>query len=887
MTAPARRLRALVIVAAAAAARWAAAGPLAAEPPVSVIELAAGSSGSGAIVLRNTGTAQITGALAAAPGCDPAVHTSPLGSFMLAAGATLPLTVACSPSPAGMRRCGYQVRSPTEQLLVELEAVCAYGGEPSLEPDAGALDFGSVVVGGTASRTITLRNTGAAAIDHLFVETTDLAGNFAVAAPCNPDARECDAAIPVLAPGATAPLVVTCTPRTVEIHTAELHIATSAGTRLAQPIALTCTGNQASAPVLSVTPGALDAGAVELTGPGQTVTLHLRNVGIGMLRLTALQLLDGGTGAAADWTIAPRTPCASSVPPTCTLTDQTADVDLAFTPRALGARDATLLVDFRDTADRSISIPLRGVGAGPTLGVSGSPAAINFGTLPVGAAGAVAIRAVNHGSRTLGDGAATLTPAGPPFSVSPAAGFTVTTAAATPIIATCTPTSAGKFTATLQLSAPDVPGPPIEIALQCAADPAQTLVATPPALLLGEVRTATPLAARFDVEAVAAPPIPLTSVELDPPLAGLTVSGIPATTPASLELTAAPGGDGSLDHSILVEHGGGGSPLAIAVTGTAVTPRYSAPLAVSLGTFCVQQPTTPRILELTSLGTATIGLSAPALQSPDSPFDLARVAPLDYPGPLAAGQRALIAITPKRRGTRADVSDSVVWATDVPGATTARTALSATFLDDGGAIAPGALAFGATQIRVDTRNAQQLTLQNCSTAALRFDSPQVPAPFAIDTPSFPASLNPREIATFSVGFHPTQTGKVNKTLQITSPQLRIPLAVELSGEGIAPGPGSDGGVPLTGVDTTSFYACSCTAGDPSAALAIALAALAVLAPRRRRGRVKSGRAVVLSLAARCWQLCASASARVELPGDDVDGARGRPAVRVDVRDLHR
>jgi uncharacterized protein (TIGR03382 family) len=312
------------------------------------------------------------------------------------------------------------------------------------------------------------------------------------------------------------------------------------------------------------------------------------------------------------------------------------------------------------------------------------------------------------------------------------------------------------------------------------------------------------------------------------------VRGVPATTPATLDLAGPPQAEGSLDDRITVTPSSG-PPLAIPVTGAAVTASYSVPSAVSLGTVCVQQPTTPRILALSSTGTATLQLTAPALQNADSPFDLVLVAPVGYPNVLAPRQRAMIAVTPKRRDTAGMVSDDVIWATDVAGATTAHTTLTATFVADGGAIAPGALAFGPTPVHVDTHNAQQVTLQNCSSAPFQLDAPAVPVPFSIDSPSFPTALKPGEIATFSVGFHPTKIGKVSsKTLSITSPQLHDPLTVDLSGEGVAPGSDSDAGPGSNGLSTTSFYACSCTSGDPSSAIAILLAAFGVLVPRRRR-----------------------------------------------------
>jgi uncharacterized protein (TIGR03382 family) len=572
----------------------------------------------------------------------------------------------------------------------------------------------------------------------------------------------------------------------------------------------------AADPMLSVMPPSVDAGRVERAA-GATATVRIANTGTGTLKLLALQLLDGGTGAATDWTLTPGAPCGATVPPSCALTDgQSTDLDLAFAPTSIGVRDATLLVNYHDTADRSIAIALRGVGVGPTLEIVAAPATLDFGTLPAGVAGALTLTVTNHGTRDLADGALAITPAGSPFSAGTGK-LAVTTAAATPVTVTCTP-SAGMSTATLQLSAPDVPGPPIQIGLRCAGDPAQVLVATPPAILLGEVRVAAPAVPAVAHAAIAsqAAPIALTGAALDPAIPGLTVRGTPATTPATLDLTVAPQTEGSLDSVLTVT-------------------RAGAPPAVSLGTFCVQQPPTPRIVTLTSTGHATVGLSAPVLQGEPSPFDLERVAPLDYPNVLAPGQRAFVAITPQPSDVAGMASDDLVWTTDAAAAPL-HIALTATFLADGGAIAPSALDFGTVPVHVDTHNAQQVTLQNCSAAAFDLDPPQVPAPFSIDSPNFPTTLKPGEVARFSVGFHPTQQKPVMKTLVITSPQLPAPLKVDLSGTGVATGETSSGSA-TTGTSSTSFYACGgCTAGDPSGTLAIVLAALAALAPRRRRAR---------------------------------------------------
>jgi uncharacterized protein (TIGR03382 family) len=159
------------------------------------------------------------------------------------------------------------------------------------------------------------------------------------------------------------------------------------------------------------------------------------------------------------------------------------------------------------------------------------------------------------------------------------------------------------------------------------------------------------------------------------------------------------------------------------------------------------------------------------------------------------------------------------------------------FVDNGGAIAPPALAFGTAPVHLETRNAQQVTLQNCDVSPLQLDPPQISAPFSIDSPNFPTLLLPGETTTFSVGFHPTKRGIAATTLVITSPQRRNEqLTVALTGEGIATGGTGDSGPPTpTGLDHTSFYACSsCASNDASGALALGLAAWCVLLPRRRQ-----------------------------------------------------
>lgn len=820
----------LVVAAVVAGTRWASAAPLVAEPPVRVVATAVNGSASATVALRNPGAATVVAtAITAAPGCADAVHVSPSTGFMIGPGATRAVTVSCSPAPAGMQRCGYQVVAGTD-VLAEFEAVCAYAGAASLAASPTTVDLGAPAVGATASASVAIRNNGAA-FDRVSIEVTDLTGTFAVAAPCNPDGHACDAGLATVATGGALPLTVTCTPRSAGAHTAELHVATGAGTRLAAPVALTCAGQGVTAPVLAATPAVIDVGAVEVVGASAGATVRLANAGGGKVAVRDIQIADGGTGAAADWSYAAGPPCTSpGVPPECTLEADPTALAVRFDPRAIGVRDAILLVNYHDTADRSLSIPLRGTGTGATLELLGPAPVLDFGAVPVGARAALAIRVVNRGSRALADATAALQPAAAALEVAPAS-LAVPVSAPATVTVTCAPTAAGTSTSSLVLAAPDVATPAISLAVRCTGDPDAALAATPPAVLFGEVRLGAPATARVAIASTGAP-VMLASATLLADDPRLTVTGAPAATPATLTVVAAPDADGPLTNQLAVAPG----PLTVAIAGAAVTAKLDATDVVSLGTFCVRQPTTPRIVALASAGTATIGLPAAPALADGAAFDLALVAPLAYPTTIPPDGRAQVAVTPRRQDTAGVTTDTLTWATDVAGQATVTTGISATFLADGGAIAPETIAFDATPIHLDNGRPRQVTLQNCSLQPLALDAPRIEAPFSIDSPGFPTLLPPGETATFSVGFHPNRIDSYDKRLVITSPQLPdAPLSVHLLGLGIADGPAGSDGVPTSALDPTSFYACgSCASSGPSTTLAVIAAALVALAPRRRR-----------------------------------------------------
>jgi hypothetical protein len=306
-------------------------------------------------------------------------------------------------------------------------------------------------------------------------------------------------------------------------------------------------------------------------------------------------------------------------------------------------------------------------------------------------------------------------------------------------------------------------------------------------------------------------------------------------TPATVQLVIDPTTEGELDNELVLV-ASSGATVRVPISGTVATAVYEQPLARSLGTFCVNQPTTADTLVFRSTGTATLRLDAPAMAlGPMSPFDIHPQAPPTYPVLLSPTTGANIEVTPRRQGSAGVQQDDVVWTTDVDGAETVRTTISARFVDDGGAVAPDALSFGAGTIHLEQDNAQKVTLQNCDTQTIVFADPSVPAPFRIDSANFPRELAPNESATFTIGFHPTRVGIFDEILTIQSDQLDEPLTVRLTGEGARPQQPPDAGMDPPGIDAQSFYGCGgCSTRSPTGALLIVIVLGASLLPRRRR-----------------------------------------------------
>jgi MYXO-CTERM domain-containing protein len=837
-----RRVWSLAIVAAAAAIAYAAlpGNALDATPEVVVVQLGLGQAMPGTSSVGNPDTSSVAvAAITRLPCDDPGMTiTSPASSFAIGGGAQQAVTFSCpSTSSYGMRRCTYHLQSSAMEDVGTFMGVCAASTSATLGASPSTVTFPSVPVGTTQTQTITITNSGpnATRVGTLQLQTTDLDGNVLIGAPCSTNENGCDVANVSLG---TFTVDVQCHPSSAATVTRELHVVDQFGDRLAAPVSISCTGTAVSGAALDVTtiPAPLSLGLIEVLGGSATGDVRIQNVGgSGTLTISTIAI----SGAGTDWTYMLGAPCNGTLP--CALAPGVfVDAAVKFRPSELGPRDATMTIASSDPNNSQLDVALSGVGQGATVQLAaGQPATIDMGDVPRNGSASLAIHLANTGNRDVTDVSLALS-SSTQFSTmpaSPTSSFTVAHGAApTDVVLTCAPGGAtGMFSTTLTANAPDTLSATAVTVMATCRGTDSLLAAKPSSIQLGEVRTGTTPNETLELDNLGGSTLTLAQQPaVSPAVTGVSVStlgtlAISGNGSASVQLSVDPQNDGDIATAIAAGDSGANT-TTVPVTGKIVTATVTTPPTVALGTFCVNQPTRASTIALTSTGTATVTLgSAPRMATAGSPFELAPKSPASYPGTLASSALATVDVLPRRQSDATDVSDDVVWTTDIANDLNPRTTVSASFLATGAALAPASLDFGPESIHLYMNDALPLTIQNCSGPTIML-SPSVDPPFSIDS-DFPTTLASAEPATFAVGFHPTKVGLVTKTLRVTTSDQQV-LEVSLTGVGVANGVPDDAGSGSGGYHATSFYSCGCRSGGPGGVAPIALAFALVL--RRRR-----------------------------------------------------
>jgi hypothetical protein len=334
-------------------------------------EMKASVSNAGGADLRIT-------ALAAG---NTAFTVSPPAPLTVAPGANVEITVRFTPRAAGPAADSLRIASDDPGRPTVTIALAGAGeGGPALNVTPAALDFGSVTVGQSKDLTLSVANSGNAA---LAVKSASLdSAAYRWVSPSLPFS---------LNTGAKQEAVVRFTPAAAGAAPANLVIASDDPARPTLTVPLSGAGAAvAGTPGITLTPAALEFGSVT-AGQFKDLTIALANTGSAALSVKSASL----DHTAYRW-ISPPLPF--SLNP-----GAKQDAIVRFAPAAAGATSASLVIASDDPARPTLTVPLNGTGlavAGAPQ-ISFTPAALDFGAVLIGSSKDLTFDVRNSGTAEL------------------------------------------------------------------------------------------------------------------------------------------------------------------------------------------------------------------------------------------------------------------------------------------------------------------------------------------------------------------------------------------------------------------------------------------------------------------------------------------------------
>jgi hypothetical protein len=394
----------------------------------------AGGGANLQLTFGNTGTAPLTVTALTVNNARFSV-VSPAAPFTVAPGAQQDGTLRFSPTAAGAQQGSFTIVSndPTRSRITVALAgtgAAAPADAPAITVSPAALEFGPVNVGQTKDLSAAVSNTGRAVLT-VSALTTDNA-RFAIVSP----------AVPFNVPaGAQQNAAVRFSPAAAGAQQGALTIVSNDPARPRLTVALTGTGGgaPADAPAISVSPAALEFGAVNV-GQTKELSAAVSNTGRAVLTVSALT-----TGNARFTVVSPAVPFNVAA-------GAQQNVTVRFSPTAAGAESGDLRITSNDPARATVTVRLTGAGVtGGAALINVTPARLDFGGVITGQQKDLAISV----SAAAGAAALNISAIGidnPSFTVlSPAAPVVVAGASAAAISVRFRPLAPGPQTGSLTI----------------------------------------------------------------------------------------------------------------------------------------------------------------------------------------------------------------------------------------------------------------------------------------------------------------------------------------------------------------------------------------------------------------------------------------------------
>lgn len=329
-----------------------------------------GSHSSQTVTLKNTGSSNISISQIAVSGSTfGASGISTPGT--LAGGQSASLTVTFTPTTTGAASGSVTITSNASDpsLVVTLSGTGATA-QPQLSVSPPTISFGNVAVGATGSQSVTLSNTGTAALTISAASASGAgfsANGLSLPATVNP--------------GQNTTLTATFAPQAAGNASGTLSITSNApGSPVVIP--LSGTGVQGQ---LSANPSPVAFGSV-IVGSNSAQVITLTNNGTAAVTISSGSI--SGTGFTLSGLTTPQTVNAGA---SSTLT-------ATFTPTATGAAPGSISIT-SNASNSTLVISLSGTGIQPQL--TATPSTVSFGNVTTGSNSSLSVTLSNPGTASL------------------------------------------------------------------------------------------------------------------------------------------------------------------------------------------------------------------------------------------------------------------------------------------------------------------------------------------------------------------------------------------------------------------------------------------------------------------------------------------------------
>lgn len=621
------------------------------------------------------------------------------------------------------------------------------GGTGTLSASVTNLSFGNVAVGNNKIQSVTITNTGTAAIN--LSEAAITGAGYSVAGG--------NSTITIPA-GQSGTLQVQLAPASAGVINGSLSIASNAANSPLK-IALTGTGTE---PVLAVSPGKIQFGNVKV-GQSTTQAVTLVNNGNVDLVLSAAQI--SGSGFAMSGLTFPSTIAVA----------KNMSFNVKFTPSA--AQGMTGSIKFVDNAPNSTqSVDLVGTGTSENAALVATPGSVSFGNVTVGSSGTQSVTLTNSGASAIAISQAAATGTG--FSISGLNPMTLNAGQTTTFTTKFAPTSTGSATGAVTITS-NASNPTLTLDL-VGVGTQPHLSANPTSVSFGSVAVGNSSLISVTLTNTGTGSVAISSGSASGSgfsMTGLSAANLSAGQSTSFNVKFAPTAAGAASGSVSIVSNAPGSPLAIPLSGTATQSQPGLtinPTNVPFGNISVGSNASQNVT-LTNSGNAVVNITGATASG--TGFGLSGLGAQSLNPGASVTFAATFAPT-----TAGNVTGSISISSNAPNSPAVIT-LSGAGIQGQLIVNPSVASFGT--VSTNSSNSQTITLSNTGSASVSVSQVNVSGPgFSVSGMSgLPMTINAGANKTFNVVFAPTTSGSASGTVQVVSNAPNSPISIALSGTG--------------------------------------------------------------------------------------------------------